>query len=321
MKYLAVITFLLACVFSSSAQQKEASFIQDGQIIYSDMDSWYSRKVKESVLIGGNEVVYYEPGPGDYSNIDKQLPALTPWSSSNVYAEIGVSAANQSVFRERRGDGYCARLETRLKKVVVLGVVNVKAIASGSIFLGQMEDPVTQADNARLNTFMGIEFTRAPSALVFDYKSLIGKKRLKATGGFKVRDVDGPDMAEAYALLQNRTEDATGNLIVKRVGTAWQRFDQSQSSWVNAYQMPIIYGDATKSPNYQSYMNLISESDPYYALNSKGEVKKYAESGWTDNKEEVTHMIIVFSASYQGGSFLGSPESKLWIDNIRLKYD
>nr|WP_319401223.1 PCMD domain-containing protein [uncultured Carboxylicivirga sp.] len=321
MKYFLTITALSLFLISSVAQNELKPFVHDGQIIYGDMNSWYSRKVKESVLIGGKEVVYFEPGPSEYNDIDHPLPELTPWSSSNVYAEIGVSAANQSVFHEKRGDGYCARLETKLKKVVVLGLVNVKAIASGSIFLGQMEDPVTQADNPRLNTFMGIEFTEAPTALVFDYKSIVGENRLKATGGFKVRDIDGPDMAEAYIILQNRTEDKEGNMVVTRIGTGWQRFDKSQGDWINGYEMPILYGDVTRSSNYKPFMNLLSKEDPFYAVNSKGKVVEYAESGWSSDKSKITHAIIVFSASYEGGAFKGSPDSKLWIDNLKLKYE
>jgi len=293
------------------------------QIKYSNLDSWWSRTVKESRLIGGQEITYFEPGPSaaEYQNIEGTLDGLTPWATSNVRAEVGVAAANQSVYREPRGHGYCARLETNLKKVVVLGVVNVKAIASGSMFLGTMEDPITDPNNPRHNTFMGIPFTHAPVALAFDYKVQLGQKRQNATGGFRVKDIDGPDEAEVYMILQNRTEDEHGNLKVKRIGTAWQRFKQNQDTWVNGHQVPVIYGDATNHRDYQPFMNLISEADPYYAKNSQGKRVSYIEEAWCDDTSQITHAIIVFSASYEGGAYIGSPDSRLWVDNIQLIYD
>ncbi|WP_282036279.1 PCMD domain-containing protein [Saccharicrinis aurantiacus] len=311
----------LALVSIANGQVKR-DFVNDGQIKYSNMDSWWSRIVSESFLIGGADVHYFEPGPNDakYQKLENTIDDYTPWSTSNVRAEVGVAAANQSVFQEKRGDGYCVRMETNLKKVVVLGVVNVKAIASGSMFLGDMVDPITETKNPRQNTLMGIPFTEKPKALNFDYKVNVGKDRLKATGGFKVEKVKGADEAEAYVLLQNRTEDSEGNLIVKRVGTAWKKFKDSSNGWVNNFSMPIAYGDITKQANYKSYMGLISSKDPYYALNSKGEKKKYTETAWANADDEVTHIIILFSASYDGGSFIGSPDSKLWIDNIKLEY-
>lgn len=122
-------------------------------------------------------------------------------------------------------------------------------------------------------------------------------------------------------LLQSRTEDSDGNLKVKRVGTAWTRFDTSSDEWNNGYKIPVTYGDASKQTGFEPYMGLISEDDPYYALNSKGEKIAYTEEGWTDDVESITHIIMVFSASYQGGEFIGSADSRFWIDNIQLLYD
>ncbi len=293
------------------------------QVQYGDMDSWWSRYVRESRFIGGAEVIYYEPGPDDaaYQKRDQPIEHLTPWASSNVRAEVGVTAANQSVFHEPRGNGYCARLETNLKKVVVLGIVNVKAIASGSLFTGRMVDPITEPDDPRHNTLMGIPFTSAPDALSFDYKLIAGQKRLQATGGFRVREVAGPDCAEVYMILQSRTEDSDGKLHVKRVGTAWQRLEKTTDGWVNDYRMPVIYGDARQHVTYRPFMDLIGDDDPYYALNSRGQSVSYVEEGWSDDKEAITHVIILFSASYEGGAYIGAPDSKLWIDNVRLVYN
>ena len=205
---LCVLLFLFLSLGLKAQKEGVETAGNNEQIKYSNLDSWWSRTVKESRLIGGQEIIYFEPGPSadEYQNIEGTLDDLTPWATSNVRAEVGVAAANQSVYREPRSHGYCARLETNLKKVVVLGIVNVKAIASGSMFLGSMEDPITDPDNPRHNTFMGIPYSHAPAALAFDYKVQLGQKRLNATGGFRVKAIDGPDEAEVYMILQNRTD-------------------------------------------------------------------------------------------------------------------
>ncbi|MCY1720046.1 PCMD domain-containing protein [Prolixibacteraceae bacterium Z1-6] len=301
-----------------------AGFVtSEGQIIYSNMDHWWSRKFKESGLIGGSTVHYFEPGPWDeqYQELEDPIPGLTPWSTSNVKAKVGVVTGNHSVFHEPRGDGYCVRMETNLKKVVVLGVVNVKAIASGSIFTGGMVDPITDPEPPRRNTLMGIPFEHAPTAMQFDYKTIVGRNRQRATGGLRVRDIDGRDKAEAYVILQNRVEDNDGNLTEKRVGTGWVRFDETTPDWVNDYQLKINYGDITDSNVFESYMGLIDDKDPFYSYNSKGDVVQYLESGWSSNPDDVTHIIVVFSASYEGGEYKGSPESKFWIDNVKFIYE
>ncbi len=318
---LSILSFI--AVHVGMAQPSTGSDSENQQIPYSDLNSWWSRSVKESRLIGGNEIIYFEPGPSsnEYQKIEGTINDLTPWASSNVRAEVGVAAANQSVYREERNGGYCARLETNLKKVVVLGIVNVKAIASGSIFLGEMEDPITDPKNPRQNTMMGIPFDNAPKALTFDYKLHIGQKRQKATGGLRVHNVDGADKAEVYMLLQNRSEDQNRNLKVTRVGTAWQRFGNSTDEWQNGYSILVKYGDASSSEGFEPYMNLISPDDPYYAYNSAGEKVAYHEEGWSDDTSSITHVILVFSASYQGSEFIGSADSRFWIDNIQLLYD
>ncbi|TAJ09426.1 glycoside hydrolase xylanase [Marinilabiliaceae bacterium JC017] len=304
--------------------QESVAFVQgDGQILYADMDHWWSRTFKESGLIGGKTIHYYEPGPAgdEYQKLDAPIPELTPWSTSNVKARVGVTAGNVSVYREPRGEGYCARLETNLKKVVVLGVVNVKAIASGSMYLGDMVDPITETGTPRHNTHMGIAFTGIPSALRFDYKAVVGQKRKMATGGFRVRDVKGPDMAEVIVLLQNRQEDENGNFSVKRIGTGWLRIAETTNQWIEGFEISIVYGDITSTGDYEPYMGLITHDDPFYAKNEKGKAVSYEESEWGNKTDGVTHLIVIFSASYQGGNYMGSPESKLWVDNVELVYD
>ena len=82
------------------------------------MDQWVTRKIHESGIIGGNTKNVYAVGPTQTIAGSKAYTNLggSPWATSNVMAKVaGVVKTNTSVFPERRGDGWCARLETRRK--------------------------------------------------------------------------------------------------------------------------------------------------------------------------------------------------------------
>ena len=76
-----------------------------------------------------------------------------------------------SVTPERRGNGYCCRLETTLQTVTAIGI-DLKALATGSLFTGTLLDPMTlEGCKVPMKTIdMGIPFTKRPSALMLDYK-------------------------------------------------------------------------------------------------------------------------------------------------------
>ncbi len=64
--------------------------------------------------------------------------------TSNVMAKVvGIVKTNNSVYREKRYNGYCARLETHIESVKVLGMVNITVLAAGAIYLGDMMEPIT----------------------------------------------------------------------------------------------------------------------------------------------------------------------------------
>ena len=50
---------------------------------------------------------------------------------------VGIVKTNNSVYRDKRDNGYCARLETHIESVKVLGMVNITVLAAGSIYLVQ----------------------------------------------------------------------------------------------------------------------------------------------------------------------------------------
>ena len=121
-------------------------------IKYGDMDQWIIRKVHESGVIGGNTKLLYEIGPTKEIDGNKPYKNMggSPWGTSNVMAKVvGIVKTNNSVYRDKRDNGYCARLETHIESVKVLGMVNITVLAAGSIYLGDMLEPITGTSSSR----------------------------------------------------------------------------------------------------------------------------------------------------------------------------
>lgn len=291
---------------------------------YGNLDHWIVRNVKESSIIGGATKTLYEIAPSAVWNENKAYTNQggSPWGTSNVMAKVaGITKTNTSVYREKRGNGYCACLKTHIEKCVVLGIVNIKVLAAGSIWLGQAIEPVTGTSNPMSKLSAGIPFKKRPKALVFDYKVKLADapNRIRETGFSRVTTVKGKDMPDVICLLQKRWEDKDGNIYAKRVGTLVHRFNKSTSDWVNGAEFEIWYGDITKRAGYQSYMGLLKGDETKYSFNSKGENVPIKEIGWADADEVPTHIVLQFDSSY-GGAYVGSVGNTFWIDNIGVVY-
>ncbi|MDE7355758.1 MAG: PCMD domain-containing protein [Rikenellaceae bacterium] len=291
-------------------------------IAFGDMNQWVVRKVKESGIIGGNTVFLYEVGKSDTLLFNTPyVPQGSPWATSNVLAKVsGVSKGSVTVFPEKRGDGYCARLETRIDGCKVLGLFSITVLSTGTAFLGVLPEPVKDARDPQSKLVMGIPFTERLKALVFDYKFEQGRdggKRWKISGTGRDKELEGTNAAEVQLLLQSRWEDPEGNVYAKRVGTAWQQYSQDSPEWVNGHRMTVEYGDITDKPFFEPYMGL-TVREPQFTINSKGERVPIQEVGW-DASAPITHLILRFSSGY-GGAFVGCPGSKFWIDNVKLVY-
>ena len=234
---------------------------------YGDMNQWMVRVVDESLVIGGNTKYLYEITPGDtLKNNTPYKNSISPWATSTVMAKVsGVVKASVTVFPEKRDSGYCARLETRMERVKVLGLINISVLATGTIFVPEQNN------------------------------------------------------AEASLLLQYRWEDEKGNLFAKRVGTAYERYDQEVKEWQNGHRIEIHYGDITGKDFYQPYMDLVKGESTQYAANSQGKIVPIQEIGWASPDTTPTHIILRFSSGH-GGAYIGAPDAKFWIDNVKLVY-
>jgi len=289
---------------------------------YGDMDNWIVREIHESGIIGGNTKWLYELGPSDtiVGNMAFRNMGGSPWATSNVMAKVaGVVKTNTSVFPEKRGDGMCARMETRYESVKVFGLVDIEVIAAGSVFLGTVHEPIKGTKNPQAMLQSGVPFSKKPKALRFDYKVKAApeKNRVRSTGFSRKSTVAGQDSLAVILLLQKRWEDAEGNVYSKRVGTMVQRYTESTPDWVNDATYPILYGNITSKPEYKPYMRI--QVEERYTLNSKGKSVPIQEVGWAEPGEAPTHMVLQFTSSH-GGAYIGSPGNTFWIDNVELIY-
>ncbi len=313
---------LLITALTATALTAQAD---DELIGFGDFESWVERTVKESVLVGGKSITFHEVGPTltwpqnkAYTNQGGSL-----WATSNVYAKVaGVVKSNVSVYPDVHGAGKCAKLMTHEVTCKAVGIVNISVIAAGSLFLGEMVEPITGSSNPMGKMDAGIPFTQRPQAIKFDYKIQLSdaEQRIRETGFSKNKPIPGKDYCEALVLLQRRWEDSEGNIHATRVGTMWRRFTQS-TEWNEDALFEIHYGDITHTTYYRSFMeiqNAYSER-VYYARNSKGKLVTITEDGWAGDDEEPTHIIIFFNSSH-GGAYIGSPGNTMWVDNVRLVY-
>jgi len=317
--------FLVGGVFTSLAAKGQIPKNQSEETIpFGDMNHWLVREIKESFIIGGNTRRMYEIASTDTirGEIPYRSSLASPWRTSNVLAIVnGITKCSVTVFPEKRNTGKCARLETRLEKVKVLGVINITVLASGTILSGEMLEPIRDTQNPQAKLNLGIPFTKRPIALVLDYKMKTNGEpdRIKATGFSRNTRIPGKDSAEVCVLLQKRWEDTAGNIYASRVGTGIQRFSQTTHDWITNHPVEIIYGDATKHPTYQPHMKLLPPEKALYCLNSKGQSVPIQETGWASPETIPTHVIVKISSSH-GEAYVGAIGNTFWIDNLRWRY-
>lgn len=293
------------------------------KVPFGDFETWTVRYIKESKLLGGNTRTLYVVAPTD--TIRENAPYKygrfgSPWSMSDAYAVVsGIHKAAGTVQPERRGNGYCARLDVKNLDVVVFKMLNIHVIVAGTIFWGQTIEPVTTAKDPYRNIDFGVPFTGRPKALEYDFKCKVSPDQwlTRASGLTAPRQVEGHDECETYLLLQRRWEDSEGRIHAERVGTAYERFGVSHPQWENDHRVPVWYGDCTHEPGYKPYMGLTHRMR---ALNSKGEIVPIEEDAWAPAGAKPTHAILMLtSGCYE--AFYGKDGNSLWIDNVKLIYD
>ena len=317
MKKRIILCILVACVGMMHAERVVP-------VPFGDMESWTTRYIKESRLIGGKTQTLYCLAPNRTVNENKPYfysgKWSNPWTCSNAYAKVaGIEKGACTVGPEKSHHGNtCARLEVKMQQVKVLGMIDVSVIATGTLFWGRTVEPITSAKDPYHNLDIGIPFTGKPSYLMYDYKCTVSPENWVwyAKGMAAPKKQTGHDECEVYMFLQKRWETPDGKIHSIRVGTAYERYSKTQASWVENHRLKIHYGDITKQPFYKSYMGFVRQ---FRAMNSKGKMVHIDEEGW-DGDATPTHAVLMMtSGRYE--AFVGHEGNVLWVDNVKLVYD
>lgn len=306
--------------FSAGAQERTVRLINE----VGKFDNWCVREIKESAVIGGNTEYLYEfyGRPTDTLRTGKQ-PFKAPegylWRTNNVLAVVmGVVKTNNTVYPERRGEGYCARIETHIEEVKALGVVNMDVVCQGALIVGELPEPITTTRDPMTKVEYAIPFTGSPKYLQLDYKADVGYETVRGTGFSKLKPMGEPDYAEITMILQKRWEDEDGNVHALRVGTGIERIMEDIPQWINGHKVNIYYGNMTAEPSYKEYMGLKNDPETaYHTLNSKGQDVMVLEEGWAPASTQPTHLVLHFISSC-GKAFYGGVGNVLWVDNVEI---
>lgn len=318
---LVIISFVWLLLFpvSATAQSDVA-----GQIAsYGTFDNWCRREIRESAVIGGNVKYLYEFYGNQETLRTGKEPFSAPegylWRTNNVLAVVmGIVKTNNTVYPEKRGDGYCARIETHIETVKALGIIDMHVCCQGALMIGQLPEPIRDTDNPMAKVIYGMPFTGRPEALEFDYKAEVGNEVVRGTGFSRLKNMGVPDYAEVTFILQKRWEDEDGCIHALRVGTGIQRITEDAPQWRNGHRVQMRYGDVSSEPGYEDYMGLKSDPETgYHALNSKGENVLVHEEGWAEPDAEPNWMVLHFITSC-GKPFHGGVGNTLWVDNVRI---
>lgn len=317
LRFIIPIIALFSAVFSLQALRLEP-------IKYGDFNSWTTRHITESKVIGGKQKTLYEPNATKTINgaIAYKPNGSTPWATSNVYAKVaGIVKTSCAVTPFKRPDGNTvARCQAKMEEVKVLGVINLEVMVAGTIFLGEILEPITGTSDPFGKMEMGIPYTKRPTALVFDYAVDMPNvnTRIKSTGFSPKKTLQGRDQAEVYVLLQKRWEDEKGNLYAQRVGTGRERYNKT-IPWTKGHQLKIHYGDITKESFYKPYMGLLNGTKAYKARNSKGKLVPVQETGWAPADATPTHVLVMASSSC-GEPYVGTEGLTLYVDNLSFGF-
>lgn len=319
LSWLSSAIFLLTTTISN-AQESIVEQINS----YGTFDRWCVREIQESGIIGGKTKYLYEffGNPTDTLRTGKEpyvAPKGYPWRTNNVLAIVaGVVKTNNTVYPEKRGNGYCARIETHIEEVKALGIVNMDVTCQGVMLVGTLHEPIRDTKSPLAKVDYGFPFTGRPEAVRLDYKADVGHEVIRGTGFSKLKSMGEPDWSELTVILQKRWEDEDGNVHALRVGTGIERIMEDIPEWINGHEIKIHYGDITSEPFYEEYMGLKTDPDlAYYTINSKGKNVVIQEEGWAEPGTEPNHMMIHFISSC-GKAFYGGIGNTLWIDNVQI---
>lgn len=181
-----------------------------------------------------------------------------------------------------------------------------KGVAAGNLFAGVFD--IGTVTNA--HPVFGIPYTQLPTAFQVDYKYSPAQGLLDG----KLNAIEGEDAMDMYLILEKRDGDK-----VKRLGVGWFRSGKAQEEW-KTQEVEIKYAQGQAPEGIEEHAKHVlkygHDGDP-----SVNDPTKMPEATWGNiATDKPTHILVVFTSSYQGDYFIGAPGSKLTVDNFKLIY-
>lgn len=310
--------YLLGALCLGGAAPQERNDGKDIRPVpFGDFEHWTVRLIRESAIVGGKTVPVYAVDDRDtVCSNDPYVPRSSQWGTSNAFSDImGVVKTSVNVRPVPHRDGQAAEMRTEMMEFKVLGTVKVTVLSAGAVYLGRMQDPVRNLDDAMACIDMGIPFSERPQALLFDYRATVRNSgTVSRISGRKRKEFEGRDPAIVLVLLQRRREE-DGQIFAERVATAELQITES-CGWQYGTVLPLVYGKPRHPEDLSGYARL---DCGFHAVNSRGESVRIQETGWADSGTEPTHLILYF-ASGSLGVFTGELGNSLCIDNIAFRY-
>lgn len=249
-----------------------------------------------------------EHGETKYIDIGLDKDSKT-WATGNQGAAfaigLGADAVLPSLPHEKSNGEIAAELATQ-NMGKLAAAFGGKGVAAGSIFTGRFE--IGTVTNA--HPVFGVPYTQTPIAFEVDYKYSPAEEMLDG----KLNTVEGKDAMDMYLILEKRE-----GKNVKRLGVGWFRSGEEQADW-KTQKVDIKYAQGKAPEGIEEYAKHVLK----YGHDGNPTVTdptKMLEATWGDiTTDKPTHILVVFTSSYQGDYFIGAPGSKLLVDNFKLIY-
>lgn len=231
------------------------------------------------------------------------------WGTGNQGAAFAIALGTDADFPTKRAEmgnkTYAAELVTQ-NMGALAAAFGGKGIAAGNLFSGVFDIAgVTDA-----HPVFGIPFTQTPSSFEFKYQYTPAEGLMDGT----LKPVTGKDGMDVYVVLERREGETA-----KRLGVGWMRSEDRQADW-KIVEVPIKYARGQAPEGLQDYEKRVLKygigGDP-----ANNDPTSLPEVEWGNiEQQKPTHIIVVFTSSYQGDYFIGAPGSKLVVDDFKLKY-
>lgn len=277
------------------------SAVDSKQVPNSSFDDWYEGK----------------SGTFTYPEIGEDEDDKT-WGTGNAGAAFAINIGSDAGYPSEQvieGDRKAIKLETQNMGAIAAGPLGGgKGIAAGNVFTGEFD--LAQVTNA--HPIFGYPFTDTPSSFKIDYKYFPEAQLFNGV----LDEVDGEDALDMFVILERRETVKEGEeetQVVKRLGIGWYRSSEKQEEWTTL-DIEIKYAQGEAPEGVEDYQTKVLK----YGVDGDITITDPSEMGeatWGDiTKEKPTHIVAVFTSSYQGDYFIGAPGSTLYVDNFELVY-